>query len=85
MALSAVLTNAGALLTAQGLTLTYTVLVTDDELGDLGSKSYQTSDPAVLASVAGYIAQMLPTVEQHVGIPVSLPFAPSQPEPEPVP
>lgn len=84
MALSAVLTNAGALLTAQGLSLTYTVLVTDDQLGDLGSKSYESTDPAVLASVTGYIEQMLPSIEQQVGIPVSLPFTP-QPEPEPVP
>ena len=81
MALSAVLTNAGALLTAQGLSLTYTVLVTDDQLGDLGTKSYEVTDPATIASVTAYIEQMLPTIEAQVGIPVSLPFMPPQPEP----
>ena len=88
MALSAVLTNAGALLTAQGLTLTYTVLVTDDTLGDLGTKSYEVTDPATIASVTAYIEQMLPTIEAQVGLPVTLPFdpnPPSPPDPDPVP
>lgn len=86
MALSAVLTNAGALLTAQGLTLTYTVLVTDDQLGDLGTKSYEVTDPATIASVTAYIEQMLPTIEAQVGIPVTLPFVPPvPPDPDPVP
>lgn len=76
MALSATLTNAGAVLTSQGLALSYTVLVTDDQLGDLGTRSYQTTDPTILANVTGYIQQMMPSIEQQVGVPVSLPFTP---------
>lgn len=76
MALTAILTNAGAVLTSQGLALSYTVLVTDDQLGDLGTRSYQTTDPTILANVTGYIQQMMPSIEQQVGVPVSLPFTP---------
>lgn len=76
MGLTATLTNAGAVLTSQGLALSYTVLLTDDQLGDLGTRSYQTTDPTILANVTGYIQQMMPSIEQQVGVPVSLPFTP---------
>lgn len=76
MSLTATLTNAGAVLTSQGLALSYTVLVTDDQLGDLGTRSYQTTDSTILANVTGYIQQMMPSIEQQVGVPVSLPFTP---------
>ena len=83
MALSATLTNADALITASGMTLRYTVLIADDTLGSLGVRTLEVSDPAVIANVAQYVAAMLPTIEAHVGLPVTLPEAPApQPEPE---
>lgn len=64
----------------------YSVDFIDDELGNVGSRGYGVDDPAVTANVLAFVQQMLPTIEAHVGVPVTLPQAAQpQPEPEPVP
>lgn len=92
MALSGILTNANVLLTTSGTSMGYSVLISDDALGPIGTNSYQVTDPATVAQVEAYITAMLPTIEAQVGIPVSLPVVPApapepepEPEPEPVP
>lgn len=86
MALTGTLVAASATFTSGGVSLQYAVEINDDTLGFLGAKGHTVTDPAVTGSVLAYVAQMLPTIEAHVGVPVTLPQAAQpQPEPEPVP
>lgn len=86
MALSGILTNAQVVLTTSGTSMGFSVLISDDALGPIGTQSYQVSDPATVAQVEAYIASMLPGVAQQVGIPIVLPVVPAPtPPPEPTP
>lgn len=76
MALSGMLTNANVILTPSGTSMGFSVLISDDALGPIGTNAYQVTDPATVAQVEAYIAAMLPTIEAQVGIPVTLPPAP---------
>lgn len=86
MAIIGELISAQAYFSNGTCTLQYGVDLVDDQLGNLGNRGYAVNDPAIQAQVYAYVQQMLPTIEQQVGVPVILPPAPpAPPDPDPVP
>lgn len=76
MAIIAKLVSAQAFFSDGTCSLRYGVDLVDDTLGPLGNRGFTVDDPAVTASVMGFVTQMLPTMEAQVGVPVELPDAP---------
>lgn len=86
MAITAILKMATASFDAGTCSLRYSVDFVDDTLGNIGAKGYDVTDPQTIAAVMAYVEQMLPSIEQQVGVPVILPPAPpTPPDPDPVP
>lgn len=63
--------------------MTAGVELIDDQLGRLSMRSVSVDDPQTIAAVTQFVQQMLPTLSAELGVPVSLPQAP--PDPDPVP
>lgn len=75
MAITAKLITAEAQFGGGTCTLRYGVDLIDDQLGNLGARGYSVTDPMIEANVLAFVQQMLPTIEAHVGVPVTLPQA----------
>ena len=60
------------------------VELVDDQLGRLGMRNVTVDDPATIAAVVQFVEQMLPSLSAALGVPVTLPVAPT-PDPDPVP
>lgn len=56
-------------------TMGASVELIDDSLGSVGQRGIPVDDPAVIAQVQAFLAQMLPTLSQAAGFEITLPGA----------
>ena len=55
------------------LTMGASVQMVDSELGEVGQRSVPATDPAVIAQVNAFLAQMMPQLSLDAGFPITLP------------
>jgi hypothetical protein len=75
MALRGELITAQATFSTSGLTLNVGVDMIDDQFGNLGVRGFAITNAEVIAQVGQIVQAMLPTLEQHIGLSVTLPTA----------
>ena len=67
----------------QGVTsLTASIDLMDDGMGQVGHRAVTVDDPAMAAAVTAFIAAQLPALSALTGCEVSLPAPAPEPEPE---
>ena len=55
------------------VTMGASVQMTDSELGQVGQRGIPATDPAVIAQVNAFLAQMMPQLSIDAGFPVTMP------------
>lgn len=56
-------------------TMGASVSLQDDQLGQVGQRTIPVDDPAVIAQVQQFVAQMMPTLSAQAGFTITLPEA----------
>jgi hypothetical protein len=56
-------------------TMGASVSLQDDQLGQVGQRSIPVDDPAVIAQVQQFVAQMMPMLSAQAGFTITLPEA----------